>query len=742
MASRTAWKAPSPPAASATIPTWRPRRAGEGSVGWPPARDGRGSPSRSASRGVLLLALLAAVCVTSLWAARGLVPTSPARAQADQPFLTSQPVVVLADRLVCSLLGGAKERAGIVGQDGSHTAVVDGLVYWDFGDTVLDDGTWLPNTLAWSADSDASDCITLAPVRAGSRAMPLLPSDLASELTVWPLGMEATAPGKVSFYYASVVPDAELGWRVTGVGIGSFDTETLTGERALGGALPWREGLPLPSRTFADDRYVYVFLGISREPWTTDTVLARVPRGAMESPASYQYWEPGDAGTLGRWRGGLWDGENGSWEPAVTGMAPLWRQPGTHNGVEVAYNEYLGRWLAVYTTGFMTSVNVRAADELTGPWDGPEAVLVNCPTFHPPPQQGWVCYTGAQHEFYARDGGRTIYVSYSNGDAYQVYLHEVRLAAPVSQWSDGQGRAVYLPDGAQAPEGFQPDGLAFYAADTPVPGLSPVHRWQHLESGAIRYGASPPGPRASYRDLGVDFYAPAHAAAAEATNALAAPVYRWTKGDLERYSPLNLGAAGFAQQETAFYAACPDADNDTLTDCLESFLGTSPSAADTDADGLHDGYERSTPGCDPLAYNDDGDGVWWFYELLAGTNPCVADAAAATPSPTSPPPLSPAATPTRTRTPAPTSTPVSMPTAGPTPRGASTLFGDVDCGGAVNAIDGLMVAQADAGVIASLPCPYLAHVNTDGAINALDALLILQYDAGIIDSLPVWGSGG
>ena len=106
-----------------------------------------------------------------------------------------------------------------------------------------------------------------------------------------------------------------------------------------------------------------------------------------------------------------------------------------------------------------------------------------------------------------------------------------------------------------------------------------------------------------------------------------AAVYRWSRGDEERYSPLDLRPAGYVPHETSFYAPCPDADNDGLTDCLESFLGTDPSLADTDGDHLNDGYERSTRGCDPLAYNDDKDGIAWLDELLAGTNPCVSDTA-------------------------------------------------------------------------------------------------------------------
>lgn len=549
-------------------------------------------------------------------------------------FLRPHPVVVLSDRMVCSLLGEHKMAVGIRGQDTGGTVEVDDVVYWTFGDTLLADRRMIPNVVGWSSDGDASDCISLTPKEEGGRAVPLLARDPGSELTVWPLGMEATAPGQVHVYYDSVVADPVQSWRVAGVGLASFDADTLTAERALGGAFLWGEETGLPAtgvRTVADDSYIYLFLVTSSEPQTTDTILARVPKESIESPASYEYWDPGGPGESGNWVGDLWNRRTRSWGPGIADIDPLWGQTGLHNGIEVAYNEFLGRWLAVYTTGFMTSVNVRAADELTGPWDDRETVLVDCSTFHPPPHSGFVCYSGAQHEFYTQDGGRTIYVSYSNGDTYQVYVHEIRLAAPVTQWSDTQGRAVYLPGDAQGPDGFSPDGLTFYASDIPVPGFAPIHRWEHLDSGDIQYGAAPPDPPQDYQDMGVDFYAPVDAAAAEATNALYAPVYRWSRGKAgrySRYSPLNLGPAGYVQQDVAFYAACPDGDGDTLTDCRETFLETDPSSADTDGDGLNDGYERTTQECDPLVYNDDLDGVAGPAEILGGTNPCVWDTGA------------------------------------------------------------------------------------------------------------------
>ncbi len=538
----------------------------------------------------------------------------------DDEYLLEHAVVVASDRLVCSLAGGQQEIAGIQGQDGSHSVAVDGIVYWNFGDTVLANGAMIPNNIAWSADTDAADCISLVPKSAGKRAASLL-SKAGSELTVWPGGMEATSPGTVHFFYASIVGTGLDDWRVAGVGLASFDTKTLTSERAFDGELPWPVGLPQPIRTIADGGYVYVLLGTAQENWSTDTILARVPSDEIESLGAYEYWQPPAGADAGHWVAGLWDPDRGAWQPALNQIDALWSQPGLHNGVQVSYNEFLDSWLAVYSAGFMSSISVRSAPELTGPWDGPEATLIDCQAHHPPPSDSLLCYTGAQQDAYTEDGGRTIYVSYSNGDDYNIYLHEIRFASPVVEWTDRLGRTVYVPAGTEGPAEFHEEAPAFYASDIPVNGFLPIHRWVDEMTGAVRYGALAPGE--SYQDLGIDFYAPVEQATAEAANALYAPVYRWSNEGQTRYAALNLAERGWELHEVAFFAACPDSDSDALSDCEESYLGTDPLLADTDGDGLHDGYELSMAGCNPLVYNDDRDGTSSAEELLLGLNPCV-----------------------------------------------------------------------------------------------------------------------
>lgn len=64
-----------------------------------------------------------------------------------------------------------------------------------------------------------------------------------------------------------------------------------------------------------------------------------------------------------------------------------------------------------------------------------------------------------------------------------------------------------------------------------------------------------------------------------------------------------------------------DADEDGLNDRRETELGTDPSLADTDEDGLTDGAEVRDYGTNPLAADSDQDGVLDGDEVALGTDP-------------------------------------------------------------------------------------------------------------------------
>ena len=62
----------------------------------------------------------------------------------------------------------------------------------------------------------------------------------------------------------------------------------------------------------------------------------------------------------------------------------------------------------------------------------------------------------------------------------------------------------------------------------------------------------------------------------------------------------------------------------------------------------------------------------------------------------------------------------------------TTVGGDTNCDGSVNAIDAALVLQQAAGILRSLPCPENGNVSDDDVTNVLDAALILQFAAGLL----------
>lgn len=99
---------------------------------------------------------------------------------------------------------------------------------------------------------------------------------------------------------------------------------------------------------------------------------------------------------------------------------------------------------------------------------------------------------------------------------------------------------------------------------------------------------------------------------------------------------LRLANAYGASYDQALVSAlsCADSDGDGLSDAQESATGvfvstadtgTDPTDADTDDDGLNDGYEVLTSHSNPFLPDTDGDGVTDGAEVAAGTNPNVQD---------------------------------------------------------------------------------------------------------------------
>jgi hypothetical protein len=77
--------------------------------------------------------------------------------------------------------------------------------------------------------------------------------------------------------------------------------------------------------------------------------------------------------------------------------------------MSVSWNEYLGRYTAIYAPSLTNQVVMRTAPALEGPWS--DATLLFVP-HHP---DGWV-YDALGHQELAEEGGRVQYVTFSRGN--------------------------------------------------------------------------------------------------------------------------------------------------------------------------------------------------------------------------------------------------------------------------------------------------------------------------------------
>lgn len=521
---------------------------------WTSAHCGLGWVSPDLLFRILLAApvLLWAVAVLSFTGEGG--PGKPsAETRAVTPFGsdTAGAPVVVAARLVCSLANEDAAAASIKEFDGLSSVAADDESYWLFGDSWLKRkraGYLFANAVAAkTTDNNATDCVSLDYKASNGIAEPLFPMK-KGETTAWPDGGVAVEPGYVDFYFASVERTSPSEWHVEAVGLGRFDTDTMNGQRLV-------ENLWDETSGFADivtgarspllqGDDVFVFLRTN----TNRHLLARVPADSMGSSSAYSYW----------------DGEG--WSPSPADAESLWPEPATelptHNGLSVRYDDFLGKWLAVYNRGLST-ISVRVSDRLTGPWSG-EVQWLDCKTLFK--SAVWpICYYAEQHWQLARDGGRTIYVTVSSAPPYDVYLFEFRLGAAVHQWRDGAGRTSYSP--VSPGDAYVDKGVAFYASDTPVSGFQPVYSWETSEGERV-YSSQEPGP--SFTAGGVAFYAPTSSKVPDSIVPYD-PVYRWDAGQAHIYSTASAGLEdqGYVRGEVTFYAVCGDADMDGAGDCLE-----------------------------------------------------------------------------------------------------------------------------------------------------------------------------
>lgn len=332
---------------------------------------------------------------------------------------------------------------GIMWDDGT------GATMLAFGDTIgaADDpicngltGNWRSNVLLRSADTDLSDGMDIngAALSSPGQAREILPSlkQPGIEHTVIPTaGISVphdgaqdgyrqyidfmsvkswgTVPGEWTTNYSALAYSDDGGDSWISPTFGMIpqlnpDNAVSTGQAALdsvrlddGGNANFQMGAFVRDHTQdADDPDSYVYLFGTPSGRNGSAELSRVRQKNIATASKYEYWD-----------GSGWTGDV---EDATVVL------DGKVSELSVDYNEYLGKYIAMYTKP-LSGLVVRTADDLTGPWSSPRT-LIN-------PAQVPSIYGGYMHPVSNASGSRYLYFVATTWSDYNVMLLRTDLNA-------------------------------------------------------------------------------------------------------------------------------------------------------------------------------------------------------------------------------------------------------------------------------------------------------------------------
>jgi hypothetical protein len=305
------------------------------------------------------------------------------------------------------------------GHDNGSSVLYNGSAYWFFADTLLDldgDGvfTEIPpdgfsglGTIASTSDLNAADCMQMTYRASGGVAQSIWPitARKSDECLLWPAG--AVVANDQIYLYASGVKKNAQGACLLGNPSENFlstiNPTTLEGTRVVTTGAPGVPHFNQPFNVSEPDgcggqiKWIYLVGTKPLDPpgtlyARTGYLLARVTEGNIATPAQYQYWN-----------GSTWVVND------PNAAAPMFEEVWGANAAGVAYNQFLGRYLMIYTCNLTGGVCGRTANvagtgpaALVGGWSE-RVVMYHCPGdfFH--------CYAAYQHAEYGN--GSTLYLT-------------------------------------------------------------------------------------------------------------------------------------------------------------------------------------------------------------------------------------------------------------------------------------------------------------------------------------------
>ncbi|MCX4247164.1 DUF4185 domain-containing protein [Paraliomyxa miuraensis] len=322
------------------------------------------------------------------------------------------------EALSAAEIGVVEQSDAIEGRDGGSSAWLWDRSIWTFGDTVLtlDDErghNWHHNSFSVTTDTDASDGLSgfSEPLDAVGAPQHLIPPSTSEQefndahwgemCEVEPCGARwAVWPGEpvwdadhdraLVFYGLIYAEPGDFNFMGVGHSIATWTDPDGHPERPVIDVdaehpdLLWsgdRSGWGIASNIV--DGQLYTFACETNGGLAHDCMLARVELSELHVRSAWRYFD-----------GDQWSTHADEAKPLFEG-APV---------MSVSFNEFLGEWLAVYSTPFSSEVVARTAPDLTGPWSR-ESLLYDTGQDTP--------YDALAHAEYEERDGQVIYVTYS-----------------------------------------------------------------------------------------------------------------------------------------------------------------------------------------------------------------------------------------------------------------------------------------------------------------------------------------
>ncbi|MDQ2806155.1 MAG: DUF4185 domain-containing protein [Chloroflexota bacterium] len=300
-------------------------------------------------------------------------------------------------------LGSLPNPPTVRGRDGGSSGVLGGQMLWTFGDTIFtkpnEQGAGGIANSAALAPLDDPTAIT-ATLDAAGAPVPLLPYTEEEtrynqahgnrgddRLALWPAEVVALADrSALVFYQKLAIHPGAFNFEALAVGLARIAPGSTVAQRDPGVLFAKPEPLFTDGAVVKGDQlYLY----------------ACAPAGQLDSACKVGRVARAQAGERGAYR--FWNGS--AWVMDATQATPVLRGP--TSGVSVAWNSYLGQYLAVYSGIVSSKVLLRTAPQPEGPWSTPVVAFAGEPA-----AQGQWDYAGREHPELAQEGGKILYVSY------------------------------------------------------------------------------------------------------------------------------------------------------------------------------------------------------------------------------------------------------------------------------------------------------------------------------------------